>query len=402
MLATMTVWMAACPPAAQEIRIATAQESGIAARDLSIAEEGGVLVVSFTDVRGATRTIPADDVAEIALHAGRATPPVRPAAEDIQITLTTGDTLLGKAGEKAADGIRLISPAFGNLAVKFEHVRRVTFPANAASLPKRLPDRVDTDLVFKKSGDRAEGTLLALSAAGVEYRSSRMQRDVIDPPSEVACIVLTEIAAPPKAPPTVYSVVSTRDGSSLRGVVRSLREGVLTFKDLYGGIHRIAANHVSFIGMKNGRVVYLSDVDPSAVNEDANYIRGPEKSPGDLEYPFQKDRNAKGGRIVLGGVEHRLGLGVRAHSELTYTLGGRYRRFQTAVGLDDAAIPLGAVRAEAWVDGKKVKEAEFRGKAPPQTWDIDVAGASELKLVITWAGTGQSDFADWGSARLIR
>jgi len=31
-----------------------------------------------------------------------------------------------------------------------------------------------------------------------------------------------------------------------------------------------------------------------------------------------------------------------------------------------------------------------------------VSGAKELRLFVTWAGYGQSDFVDWGSARLIR
>ena len=54
------------------------------------------------------------------------------------------------------------------------------------------------------------------------------------------------------------------------------------------------------------------------------------------------------------------------------------------------------------MDRKKVKEAAFRGNDGPQPVDVDVSGARELKLLVTWAGHGQSDFVDWGSARLIR
>ena len=159
---------------------------------------------------------------------------------------------------------------------------------------------------------------------------------------------------------------------------------------------------MSGITLKNGRVVYLSDLAPTAVDEDANFIRGPRKLPSDLDYPFQRDRSAKGTKIILGGLEHRKGLGVRARSSLTYDLGGAYKRFQSTVGLDAVSNGLGAVLAEVYIDGAKVRELTLKGNASPQAIDLDVSGARELRLAVTWAGFGQSDFAGWGSARLIR
>jgi hypothetical protein len=164
----------------------------------------------------------------------------------------------------------------------------------------------------------------------------------------------------------------------------------------------VASNQVAGIYMKNGRVVYLSDLDPSAVSEDANFIRGAVKLTSDLEFPWQRDRSARGTEILLGGTHHRKGLGVRAYSSLSYALGGAYKRFQATLGLDAVSRGLGAISAEVWVDGKKVKEFSLKGNDAPQPIDVDVAEAKELKLVVTWAGNGQSDFADWGSARLVR
>ena len=148
--------------------------------------------------------------------------------------------------------------------------------------------------------------------------------------------------------------------------------------------------------------IRTSTAEAKAVEEEANYIRGAKKLPSDLDYPFQRDRNAKGGAIVLGGAEHRKGLGVRAQSSLTFALDGAFRRFQAVVGLDAAAAGLGAVLAEVWVDGRKVAEHKFTGTDAPRPLDLDVAAARELRLLVTWAGHGQSDFADWASARLIR
>jgi hypothetical protein len=141
---------------------------------------------------------------------------------------------------------------------------------------------------------------------------------------------------------------------------------------------------------------------PTIVDEDANYIRGPKKLSSDLDFPYQKDRSARGGKIILGGVEHRKGVGVRARSLLGYPLEGAFKRFQAVLGLDAAAMGLGAVRVEVEVDGKKLKELGLKGADAPQAIDVDVSGAKELLLRVTWAGVGQSDFVDWGSARLIR
>ncbi len=403
MSAIAALLLAAVTASAQEIRISTVEEAPRTARDLSIRGDSGALTVEFTDASGARRSVRAEEVVEIAMGAGR-TAVARPGAEDIEIRLTTGDLLVGKAGPRAADRIQVLSPVFANPSVPIEHVRSILFPANRAFLPRQLPEKVDLDLVLRKSGDRAEGTLLVVSGTGVEYRSARFNREVTAPLADVVGIWLTEIKPPPREPASLFSIVFTKDGSCLRGEIQSVEKGILTFRDLFGGVHRIATSHLSGISMKNGRVIYLSDLDPKEVSEEANYIRGPRKSPGDLEYPFRKDRSARGTPIVLGGVEHRKGLGVRAHSELTYALDGAFRRFQTTVGIDAvaASLGLGAVAAEVRIDGKKVREAVFRAADAPQEWDLDVSGARELKLVVTWAGSGQSDFADWGSARLVR
>ncbi|HYE99458.1 MAG TPA: NPCBM/NEW2 domain-containing protein, partial [Planctomycetota bacterium] len=291
----------------------------------------------------------------------------------------------------------------GDPLVKFGQIRAILFPANRAHLPRRLPDKADVaDLVFTTTGDRAEGTLLSVSSTGVVYKSNRREVDVTEPLRNVAGIWLIETEPAPKEPAHLLMTVLTTDGSSIRGEVESLKDGVLTFKDLYGQARKVPRSALAALHVKNGRIVYLSDLEPAAVEEDANYIRGPKKLSSDLDYPFQRDRSARGSPLLLGDTEHRKGLGVRAHSSLTYALDGAFARFQAVVGLDAASNGLGAVTAEVHVDGKKAAVHTFKGSAPAQPVDVDVKGAKELRLVVTWAGYGQSDFADWGSARLLR
>ncbi|HLY09482.1 MAG TPA: NPCBM/NEW2 domain-containing protein [Planctomycetota bacterium] len=383
--------------------LVTAGNSSINARELTLTGDGSDLVVKYVDLGGEAGTLKAADLVEIAFNGGRAASTGRPATDDVEVLLTTGDLLVGKVGAKSDDGINLISPVFSNPLVKFGQIRAVIFPVNRAFLPLRLPEKAETaDIILTQSGDRAEGTLLTISDAGVVYKSKRLDKDVTVPLDKAAGVWMIETEAPPKEPAGLHATVLTSDGSSVRGEIQSLKDGGLTLKDSYGTVHKVPANLLSGIYMKNGRVVYLSDMKPGLIDEDANYIRGPKKLSSDLDFPYQRDRSAKGGKLILGGVEHRKGVGVRARSLLGYSLEGGFRRFQATLGLDAASLGLGAVRAQIDVDGKTVKEISLKGTEPPQAIDLDVSGAKELRLLITWAGFGQSDFADWGSARLIR
>jgi hypothetical protein len=393
--------VAACA-GADESTLVTAASASIPARDVSIVAEAGELVVKYTDSAGRAQTIKAADIVELTVAAQKGPAP-KPAAEDLELTLTTGDTLTGKAGAKAADAVQLLSRVYGDPLVRFNQVRIILLPANKDFLPKQLPARAETaDILFTKTGDRSTGTLQSISAAGVVFHSEKRDQDVTYGLADVAGIWLIEAEKPPAEPERPFAAVLTADGSSLRGDIQSLAEGVLTFKDLYGLIHKVASNQVSGIYMKNGRVVYLSDIQPSAISEDANFIRGAARMPSDLEFPWQRDRSARGTKLLLGGTEHRKGLGVRAFSSIAYALGGSFKRFQSTFGLDAVSRGLGSVTAEVWVDDKKVKEIPLKGIEAPQAIDLDVTGARTLKLVVTWGGNGQSDFADWGSARLVR
>lgn len=389
----------------QESTVVTATNASIPARDVRLVPERGELVLKYTDSAGRVQSIKAADVVELTMGAGRGTAAVKAVPTDVEITLITGDVLAGKVGAKSDAGIQLASKVYGDPLVKFGQIHHVIFPVNAPLLPKQLPSQADdADIIFTKNGDRGTGSIKSISGEGLVYWSNKRGQDVTLALADVAGVWMIKDPGvnTPKEPDRPFAAIHTADGSSLRGEILSLAEGVLAFTDLFGTQHKVASNQVAGIYMKNGRVVYLSDIKPSAVSEDANFIRGAAKMPSDLEFPFQADRSARGTKLVLGGVEHRKGLGVRAHSALSYALGGSYKRFQATFGLDAVSRGLASVVGEVWVDGKKVKEIPLKGGDGPQLLDLDLSGAKELRLVVTWGGNGQSDFADWASARLVR
>ena len=389
---------------AEDGTIVTASNKSIPARDITLAVENGSLIVRYLGTGGGKRSLKAADVVEIMLGRNRLTPNSRPEKEDVEITLTTGDVVVGKVGAASEKGVNLRSKVLADPLIPFGNIHHLVFVTNRQYLPKRPPGTPAVhDVVYLKSGDRAKATVLTLSTAGLTYYSETFGAERSPKLGEVAGFWLTPTdKAAPKEPETLFATVLTARGSSIRGTIESLAEGILVLKDLYGTRRKIAADSVAGLYMKNGRVVYLSDMEPSEIQEDANFIRGVKKSQSDLEYPYKRDRSARGTKLMLGGTQYRKGLGVRAHSSLTYPLDGAYKRFQTTFGLDEVSRGLGAVAAEVWVDGKKIRSLSMKGRQRPEALDIDVSGARKLRLIVTWAGNGQSDFADWGSARLIR
>jgi len=143
--------------------IVTAGNSSINAKEVTLTGTGKDIEVHYIDLAGKEGTLQAADVVEIVLNGGRAGATSKPAPDDIEITLTSGDVLFGKVGAKSEEGVQLISPAFSDPLVKFGQIRALVFTANRANLPLRLPDKADAvDIIFTQTGDRAEGTVLSI------------------------------------------------------------------------------------------------------------------------------------------------------------------------------------------------------------------------------------------------
>src|SRR5262249_3485685 len=111
--------------------------------------------------------------------------------------------------------------------------------------------------------------------------------------------------------------------------------------------------------------------------------------------------------LVLGGKHYDRGLGTRSGIKLTYSLDGKFKRFEAVLGLDDISGKQGRVRVRILVDGKP---RDVPGLDKELTWDrtakeiaVDVSDAKELILIVE-PGSGGSvqDHVDWGNARLVR
>lgn len=104
--------------------------------------------------------------------------------------------------------------------------------------------------------------------------------------------------------------------------------------------------------------------------------------------------------LRIAGETFQHGIGCHAPSQLTIPLDGRFSRFQSLVGADDAGSA--SVTFEVHADGEKRFDSGLvkRGEAGRMI-DLDVTGVRELRLVTTDGGDGTYfDWANWAEASL--
>jgi hypothetical protein len=159
------------------------------------------------------------------------------------------------------------------------------------------------------------------------------------------------------------------------------------------------ASDIVAIQLLDGPVAYLSDL------EGADYRGVPYLS---VKWPFTRDRNVLGEPIVVRGNRYLKGIGMHSAARLTYRLDGDYRRFDSAIAVDDSAKGRGSVTFGVYTlrDGKwgeAFKSGVVRGGDDVQTVSVDLSGAKGLTLTVDFADRGDElDHAVWLDPRLVR
>lgn len=123
----------------------------------------------------------------------------------------------------------------------------------------------------------------------------------------------------------------------------------------------------------------------------------------------KKDISASGNTLRLtnedGSVatyEH--GIGAHSTSTIIYDLSDKdYQFFSSYVGVDRQMYgSVGSVVFQVYVDGEKQFDSGLMNSRDPQQYvEVNLAGAKELKLMVTDGGNGDgSDHATWGDTKL--
>lgn len=377
----------------------------------SIRDGGSGLVVQTAE-----RTLPLDSIKSIEFQPA----PVRPPRSALVI-LVGGDRLRGEISGGNADALTLKSSVFGEIQVSLEQIRAVVpeqAPADAVDALATVGAEAELDAVILTNEAEVLGTVARIDdvqvvidtrkemvgegATGIGVREYSLD--------EVRLISVLPLDDPPPPPAGVHVVVRTVDGSVLRGVPIELQEGRLSLKHPLGDGKPLLLPlaRVATLTVQNGRVVYLSDLEPTRVEE-----RFPPGYTYEAElWHFRRDENVARGPLRLGGRDYAKGIGVHSYSALTYALNGALS-FRAVVGLDDHVRFLGepgfgGVVFKILVDGKPAREypsglALQKGDAPKEVL-VDLSGARELTLIadLDPASLHVLGRADWADAHLVR
>src|SRR5262249_59921721 len=106
---------------------------------------------------------------------------------------------------------------------------------------------------------------------------------------------------------------------------------------------RFPLDDVIALSVQGGAAVYLSEL--KAKKFEHNPYLG-------ASWPYVLDGSVDRRDLRLGGSVFDRGVGLHTDSRLTYDLGGRYRRFEALVGLDERTGKAGSARVGVLVDGK--------------------------------------------------
>ena len=375
-----------------------------------IADRGGKRLLRIGDAE-----VPLDEVLFLKLsNAPRE-------SSGIEVVLDGGDRLRGAVARGDGDGLDLLNPALGSepLRISLDPVRALVVPgafADGAALEdfraKRLSGASLADRLFLRSGEPIEGILDSIEKTGIRFGSETLG-ELLYPYDKLRGIELARFDSAAGDPPaggseaaSLTAVVQMADQSSLSGRLEGLDGETFRLDHPILGPLRIDAPAVVQVSFRGGRCVFLSDIEPSATREHLGALLV-------LELPHRRDRSVLGAPMRMGGRHFAKGLGVHAYSLIEYELGGKYRRFQATLGLDESARPDpgappetgGAVVFRVRVDGETAFEAALAHDDAPRPVEIPLDGARVLALEVDF---GDDEFvltrdrANWGDARIIR
>jgi hypothetical protein len=337
---------------------------------------------------------------------GREPRAIRAGAQEFH--LVSGDRLKGQIVQLQNDTLLTETASVGNLTIPLAALRGfLTMPiegkAGRRAIELVTGDDEDPtgkmDQVLDRRTAGYEGIIESIDAKELHLDHERLRRIVPLNVLHLAGVRLARDAqaARPPLPSQPFVKLQTRDGSSLEGLLASVRHGRWDLRPTWhpGKTLSVPVDEVVAVEVLNGQAIYLSQLVPSQVNEKT--ILTPQQG-------YRLNQNCQGNPLSVGGNLYAWGIGVHANSSLTFDIGGGWAKFESAIGIDDQAGKGGSVTFQVLGDGKELyKSPVVRGGTVPVVIAVPVKGVKKLTLVVdATADLDLGDLANWAGARLVR
>ena len=331
----------------------------------------------------------------------RQAPPAKSARGAVRLELVSGDRLEGWIVGGSEDGIRFRLVDKGAVTkLPLESIRVLRYQRAGGprieALDREGPHAVvSTDVLHVRSRD----AILSMRAAvrridekGATVLWEGKERTV--PRDWLEGIVL---AGDDVEPPGGLRVILTLlRGDHLVGSLAASAQGSVSVRLAMGIVIAVPVREIGRIEVRGGSADYLSEMDPSLVEETPWFV--------DNRWPYRRDACVAGSPLRVLGTEYAKGLGTHSRCRLTYEIGGRYRRFRALAALDDSAPAIANAVVRVLVDGQPAAEpVTLRPGEDPWEAEIDLTDAKRLTLVVEFGeACDVGDRVDWCDARLVR
>lgn len=338
---------------------------------------------------------------------GREPQAIRAGAQEFHFV--SGDRLKGQIVELSGDTLSVETAAAGPLPVPLASLRGfLTMPVEGR-VGRRAIELVTgddedptgkMDQILDRRLARYEGIIEAVNSKELSLDHERLRQVVPLNILHLAGVRLARDAQDPRPtlPSQPFVKIHTRDGSAVEGLLASAEQGKWKLRPTWepGKLLPVPVEEVVSVEVLNGQAIYLSQLDPSDVQEET--VLAPRRR-------FRLNENCQGNPLSVGGNLHAWGIGVHADSSLTFDVAGEWSTFESVIGIDDQVGRHGSVVFQVWGDGNLLYNSpRIRGGAETATF-IMVPIKGIKKLTLTVEPTDDLDLGDtanWASARLVR
>ena len=332
----------------------------------------------------------------------------RPGAT-VTARLVGGDEVRGelRGGDTGGESLMIESRSLGNVTLATDRllalvVHKVAGDADASEfvLPAEGGHDEAIFLPAKRGFDTLFGAIHCFTNDGVLFAATSSATPRSYSLDQIAAVALRGSRA---AAGTATALLITRGGDAIAVDVVRADGAALELADDRSRPFTLAWSEVATLLFRGNDRVFLSELEPDAVEQGSALI-----GENAVLYPWRRDRNVRGGFLVVGGRTYARGLGVHSHCVLTFVVPAGYDTFCVAVGIDDEvrALPArGNVDVAVLVDGQVVAElTRVRIGAEAQNLGrLSVRGGSKLTLRVDFGlGLDFGDRVDWLHAVLLR
>jgi hypothetical protein len=317
------------------------------------------------------------------------------------VYLAADGQLQGEIRHLSPDLLTLSTAWQTDLPVPLVRVRGLWFgqsgPAGArADFDRQLAAPANEDVVFLLAPDQTaasvQGSVRSLSNERLTVHFEGADRGIKQ--QRLLGIVF---AAQAKRSPTaeLQQVFRLRSGEVLAAKWLGLERDQLDIELPWNARAKIPVEQVSEVRTRNGKLTYLSDLEPIAVEETAYFGR---------VISWRRDTGFAGQGAKVKGQPVTRCLAMHSRSVLTYALDGQYEQWKSSLAFDDSAGTRGRVACRVLVDGREVfARPDFRSTDDVQSIDLPVAGAQQLTLEVDFGKDEDTgDRIVWGEPRLFR